>query len=290
MNATPMTGSTTTGRATEHEAAVADAPTAGRLEYGTWCFVELQTPNPAAANMFYGGVFASPGADSQPPAASACSFPRDGVAVAALADDTARWVPYVLVDSVEEKTAHAQALEATIVTAPATRSGIGRHAVLRDPFGAIIGLCEAPAPRLPYKDTQPGAVRWIELLGGDKRKAGPFYAELFGWTYEDTPNYGIRYAMFQREAESVAGLLPSGLITALLGADPLRPQQGLWHVMFAVNDCDAGVAAARALGGVCDFGPRLIPSVGETAFLADPNGAAFALIRPPLPDERRERR
>ncbi len=64
----------------------------------------------------------------------------------------------------------------------------------------------------------------------------------------------------------------------------IRPEWGddiqpMWATYFSVDDCDACVERAVALGASL-LAPSLeIPDVGRFAWLADPRGAAFAVIR-----------
>jgi predicted enzyme related to lactoylglutathione lyase len=48
----------------------------------------------------------------------------------------------------------------------------------------------------------------------------------------------------------------------------------------AVEDADATLKQAAALGGKAEFGPREIPGVGRFAVLSDPAGAHFAILQP----------
>jgi uncharacterized protein len=50
-----------------------------------------------------------------------------------------------------------------------------------------------------------------------------------------------------------------------------------WLAYFAVEDCDAAVATARANGGSVFVPPMDIPP-GRFSVLADPHGAIFAVI------------
>jgi predicted enzyme related to lactoylglutathione lyase len=46
-----------------------------------------------------------------------------------------------------------------------------------------------------------------------------------------------------------------------------------------VDDCDAAVAKAQALGGAVTMPARDFPGVGRIALLKDPQGAHFYVIR-----------
>jgi predicted enzyme related to lactoylglutathione lyase len=53
-----------------------------------------------------------------------------------------------------------------------------------------------------------------------------------------------------------------------------------WVVYFAVDDCDATVATARANGASVLAEPMDLPEVGRMAALTDPQGAAFSILQP----------
>lgn len=57
-----------------------------------------------------------------------------------------------------------------------------------------------------------------------------------------------------------------------------------WLPYFAVEDVDATLADAERLGGRVTLAPMDVENVGRIANLADPAGAAFAVIKPaPMP-------
>jgi predicted enzyme related to lactoylglutathione lyase len=58
---------------------------------------------------------------------------------------------------------------------------------------------------------------------------------------------------------------------------PIPPH---WLVYFAVDDCDAKVQKATELGARVMKPAENIPGVGRFAILTDPQGAAFALLKP----------
>ena len=53
-----------------------------------------------------------------------------------------------------------------------------------------------------------------------------------------------------------------------------------WGVVFAVADCDATVAKARALGATVTNEPMDMP-IGRFAGLVDLQGASFTVMQPP---------
>ena len=59
-----------------------------------------------------------------------------------------------------------------------------------------------------------------------------------------------------------------------------RNLPSMWLPYVAVDDCDATARQAAALGGEVLAAPVDVPGVGRYAVLADPLGAAIAVITP----------
>jgi predicted enzyme related to lactoylglutathione lyase len=68
-----------------------------------------------------------------------------------------------------------------------------------------------------------------------------------------------------------------GLVELQEGMEPC------WIPYFAVADADATVSAAQGAGGSVLMAAADVPDVGRIAWLADPFGAAFALLKPNPP-------
>ncbi len=112
---------------------------------------------------------------------------------------------------------------------------------------------------------------WYELITPDAGAAERFYGNVLGWRFERmpaTPEMDYRIALADRAG--VAGLMqqPEGQEM------PLR-----WLVYFGVEDVDRSVRDAEQAGASARVPPTDIPDVGRFAFLADPQGALFYLMR-----------
>jgi len=163
-------------------------------------------------------------------------------------------------------------LRASVIAPPFDMEGFARKAVIQDPAGGVVGLWEAHGHQGAAVLDRPGSIWWAELVTRDVHGAKTFYSSLLGWKPVDTLKYGIRYSVFKRGEESVAGLLP-------IGADwgPVSPY---WQILFAVEECDAAVDRAKAAGGSLIFGPNDIPNAGRAAIIGDPGGAIFVVMQP----------
>ena len=82
----------------------------------------------------------------------------------------------------------------------------------------------------------------------------------------------MEYTIFNNQDKGIGGMYQ---ITPEMG--PIPPH---WMVYFAVEDCDAAVQKASGLGANVMRPAEDIPGVGRFAILTDPQGAAFALLKP----------
>ena len=181
------------------------------------------------------------------------------------------WLCYVGVESVDATVDKAKALGGTVAMGPLDVMEHGRMAVLQDPTGASFALWEAKEHCGHQVENENGATCWFELLTDDTKKAGTFYADLFGWQVDDQDVGPIRYMMFMHGERPAAGMMKK---TEEMGEGP-----SCWMVYFSVGDCDESVQTAEALGAQVFAPPMDIDEVGRMAVLADPLGAVFSIIR-----------
>ena len=242
---------------------------------GTFCFAELNTPDLERAKRFYGELLGWTAFDV-PSAAGGYSLMRLGAQDVAGLHRTAQgpqsWLQYISVESADRTGARAEELGARVRTAPFDVPGVGRVAVLEDPAGGTVALWEAKGHTGARLIEEPGTMWWNKLLVHDAAAARHFYCDLFGWTTTETRVPNGPYTIFKVGEQSVAGLMT-------IGRDwgAVTPH---WQVFFAVRDCDASIAQARALGGSLVFGPQEVPKAGRFAVLADSGSAPFAIMCP----------
>jgi len=190
----------------------------------------------------------------------------------ALPGERARWLAYLSVDDVDAAFAAALAAGAHPVERPADHGEVGRGAKVLDPSGAVLALWKsARGDRPDVARTERGDWYWNELWTADEIGAIAFYQRVAGYTHESMDMGALgTYYIFKKDGVSRAGMMRS--------ADPRAPS--MWLPYVAVDDCDATAEAARRLGGVVLNPPSDVPGVGRIATLADPVGAAIAVIRP----------
>jgi len=244
-------------------------------EHGVPCWVDLSTPDPAAAVGFYTGLF---GWDVQvgPPEAGGYGMAMlKGRAAAGIGPQQNPgppvWNTYVNVDDAEAVASLVPANGGTVVAEPFDVMTFGRMAVFADPAGAVISVWQAGEMWGAGIVNEPGAYSWSELMTTDTAGAESFYGAVFGWGAETHGEGPGGYTEWQVGGRSVGGMMakPPGMPAEV---------PSMWTVYFAVDDTDAAVAKATELGGTVRMPPRDIEP-GRFAVLADPTGAAFSVIK-----------
>ena len=242
-----------------------------RTEYapGTPSWIDLGTPDLAAATKFYGDLFGwTVDADDRAEAGGYAMARLDGKDVAGLGpqmntDVPPFWAVYVSVADADATVARATVHGATVVVEPMDVFELGRFAVLQDPLGSFISVWQPMQHIGARLVNQNGTFGWNELATTDIVRSREFYEPVFDWSVQDgTPEGG---AIF-----TVGGEMVCGAHAAEPGEFPA------WSVWFTVDDCDATTAKVTELGGSVLVPPSDM-SFGRGAVVADPQGAAFGL-------------
>lgn len=118
------------------------------------------------------------------------------------------------------------------------------------------------------EDRTPGIFSWRELVSKDPGASKDFYTKLLGWTSQDMEMPNGTYTMFMVGDRPVAGLVQ-------LPAEKAEAST-TWIDYITVEDLDATVAKAEALGAKVCMPPAEVPGKGRFAGLADPQGAPIA--------------
>jgi predicted enzyme related to lactoylglutathione lyase len=119
----------------------------------------------------------------------------------------------------------------------------------------------------------PGVPCWIDTTQPDPDAAIAFYADLFGWEYENVmpPGSPGKYYIGRIRGGDVAGV----------GSQPEgAPPNPAWNTYVWVEDADDTAAKVRAAGGGVIMEPGDVMDSGRTAVFTDPEGAAFSVWQP----------
>ena len=245
-------------------------------EPGTFCWTDLNTSDLDAAINLYKELFGWDVAKEDLPDGSVYTLFRlrgKDVAAASLLRPDQKGVPphwnvYVTVDDAEQTAKQAEAAGGSIVAPAFDVMEYGRMAVIADPTGAIFCVWEPGTNIGAHLLGEPGAMSWTELLTNDTDKAGAFYAELFGYALTPFGPDGS-YTVFTKGETQIAGMMK-----------PPMEMPPNWGVYFTTEDVDGVTEKVKAAGGQVYMGPEDMGEVGRISVLADPQGAAFGVIKP----------
>lgn len=164
-----------------------------------------------------------------------------------------------------------------VLEGPVHVPGRGRVIIGMDPTGGVIGFWQ-PTHRWMVHTTGPGSLSWAELNTWDGPAADEFFAKMFGYRQRQIGDgRSTDYTIWTRGGRMMLGRLQ-------MNEDWASPDDvgAHWLPHFAVDPrtgTDATVDRVLELGGWVDFDPY-DSELGRIARVADPAGAAFALIDP----------
>lgn len=245
-------------------------------EEGTPCWIDIGTPDVAAAGAFYTALFGWE-IDYGPEEMGFYSMARlKGRDVAALGSQQIPgmvvWTTYLAVADVEATVAKVPAAGGTVIVEPMDVMTFGRMAVIADPGGAVVSLWQAGDHRGAGLVNEPGTLVWNELTTRAVEASRAFYAAIVGLDAPRTEMADMEYYEFHTgSGRTVGGLMP------MIGEmwPPELPNH--WMVYFGVTDTDATAARCLELGGQVPVPPTNIPP-GRFAVLSDPQGGHFSII------------
>lgn len=249
---------------------------------GSFCWIELVTPDQNASKQFYQSLFGWDASDFPiGPDETYTTFRLQGSDAAAAfkmnADLKARGVPphwgiYITVTSADDAAAKAAELGGKVVAPPFDVFDFGRGAVLQDPTGATFSLWQAKQHKGIGIKGVPGTLCWADLNTPDQEGAAAFYRKLFGWEIMAGENDKSGYLHIKNGEEFIGGVSPA------VYSNPNVPPH--WMLYFLVDECDASAAKAKELGANLIMGPMTMEGVGRMAIASDPQSAVFALFQP----------
>lgn len=255
--------------------AINPTPT-GNLNPGQVVWHEIVTPDVAASQKFYGGLFGwtfrsieSDGLDYSiamfgPRPVAGFFRPEDwrGRTVAA------EWVQFFSVADVDATLERITAAGGSVIGGPENVPQRGRMALAEDPEGASFGVLRSTSGD-PDDTLDPphNNFLWNELWTNDMGAAAGFYGAAIGLDAEVLPREAGDYLLFASDGKRRAG----GFQIPQANIEPT------WLPTVRVADIKATVAKARQLGGEVVLEPRWDVVDGKVAIIADPQGAAVTV-------------
>lgn len=142
-------------------------------------------------------------------------------------------------------------------------------------LGGCIAVTAAETLKLPPLTTVSGSPRlpgkfvWADLVTDDVPAARKFYAQMFGWTFQDFGNYSIA----ANDERPVCGLFQR---TRPANQPEARPR---WFGYVSVGSVEKAQRALTKGGGRVVAAPQKMPRRGEQAVFADAEGAVFGVVK-----------
>ena len=250
--------------------------------HGRFIWYELITPDPDAAERFYGEVVGwhydhmSGGGMSY----TVAKANGDGLGGIMQIPEEAKamgvppnWSGYICVDDCDAAAAKIKSLGGQVIRAPDDIPDIGRFAVVADPHGAVFEIMK-PLPMDPPRPHAPqgteGHTAWHELYAGDLEAEFKFYEAMFGWRKAETHDMGPMgtYQLFANQDGVIGGMM----------AKPANVPRPGWLYYTQVGQIDAAADRIRHAGGKIANGPMEVPGGAWIIQGVDPQGAMFAVV------------
>jgi len=249
---------------------------------GKVIFVELVTPDLAAAERFYAGLFGWTFHDIQAGGTEYAEAFLDGSPVAGLIQKNIpagehrqpAWLSFFAVGDVDAAKKVALQNAAKVLFEPHTIPDRGREAVFADPQGAVFAVLSSSSGNPPDVLASPGEWIWTSLITSDPDTDAAFYQKLFDYEVFELPTSdGSQHLLLASDnyARASVNTLPAN-------KPNVHPH---WLDYVRVENTVKMTAKAVALGGRVLVEPRIDRQGGKVAVVADPSGAPFGLLEWP---------
>lgn len=240
---------------------------------GAPIWLDLASSDRDRATEFYSRVFGWESIGSGPEFDNYVTFTLHGERIAGLAGvqpgQSDAWLTYLATEDADATSA-AIVESGGHVVVNHTIADLGSMVVALDTTGATVGAWQ-PGTHTGFGYlAEPGAPAWFELHAKDYAAAVPFYESAFGWSTDVLGN-SDEFRMVTFGSPPFAGIYDAS-------NNPDDPVSR-WLPYLLVADTDAAVALIVELGGTQRSAVTDSP-YGRQANVADPSGAAFAIIEP----------
>jgi uncharacterized protein len=272
-------GGATLARGADFQLPALNSPPSGEHHVGKMIWADLVTPDLAAAEKFYAGLF---GWTFQPVRAGEVNYavamlegrPIGGLvekAIPAGQHQQSAWLTFLAtsdVDSVKKlAVSHGAKVLADIKSYPMR----GRQCVLSDPEGAVFALLASSSGDTPDYLPASGDWIWSSLHAKDAGAEAAFYQNLLGYDVFDQPSDdGLEHLVLSTDnyARASANDLAQGS----------AHRRSHWLNFVRVENAADTAAKVVAMGGRVLVEPRVDRHGGMLAVVADPAGAPFGLM------------
>src|SRR5271169_5610358 len=254
-------------------------PASQEHHVGKLVFVELVTPDLAAAKQFYAGLFGWTFHEIQGGETAYAEAFLDGSPVGGLIQKNLpaskhrrpAWLSFFSVGDVEAAKKAALKNGGTVLFEPHSLPDRGQEAVFVDPQGAVFAVLASTSGDPPDVLAATGEWIWTSLITSDPDTDAAFYQALFDYDVFELPaTEGVQHLLLASDnyARASVNTLPTN-----------RPNaHPYWLNYVRVEDTVKMAAKVVALGGRVLVEPRIDRHGGKVAVVADPLGATFGLL------------
>ncbi len=262
-------------------------PASQERHVGKLIFVELVTPDLAAAKKFYGGLLGWTFRDIRTGGIVYAEALLNGRPVAGLIHKNLpageqrqpTWLSFFSVGDVDAARKTALQKGGKVLFEPHNIPDRGREAVFADPQGAVFVAIASSNGDPPDVLAEPGEWIWSSLITSDPDNGAAFYQMLFDYEVFELPS-----------SEHAEHLLLASDSYARASVNTLPASKPNFHPHWLnyirVEDAVKMTEKVVALGGRVLVAPRADRHGGKVAVVADPLGAHFGLLEWPATESK----
>lgn len=272
-------GNAMLARGADFQLPALNSPPSAEHHAGKMIWADLVTPDLAAAEKFYGGLF---GWTFQPIHAGDTNYavamldgrPIGGLvqkAIPAGQHQQSAWLTFLAANDVDGVKKLAVSHGAKVLSDIKSYPMRGRQCVLSDPEGAVFALLASSSGDTPDYLPATGDWIWSSLHAKDAGAEAAFYQNLLGYDVFDLPSDdGLEHLILSTDdyARASANDLEQGSAR----------RRSHWLNFVRVENAAQSAAKAVTMGGRVLVEPRVDRHGGMLAVIADPAGAPVGLM------------
>jgi predicted enzyme related to lactoylglutathione lyase len=272
-----LLGGAALARGADFQLPALNSPPSSEHHAGKMIWADLVTPDLAAAEKFYGGLF---GWTFQLIHAGDVNYAvamLDGRPIAGLvekpipAGQQSAWLTFLATNNVDDTKRLAVSHGAKVLKDIKSYPARGRQCVLSDPEGAVFALLTSSSGDTPDYLPDIGDWIWTSLHAKDAGAEAAFYQDLLGYDVFDQPSDdGLEHLILSTDNYARASAND-------LERDKAR-RRSHWLNFVRVENTAETAAKVVAMGGRVLVQPRADRHGGMLAVVADPAGAPFGLM------------
>lgn len=255
-----------------------NSPPSGEQLPGKFIWFDMATPAIDAQRSFYGDLF---GWTFETPFRTEDGYvlvKNDGQAIAGMfrfeppegEQDGATWIALMSVPDPDAAAGVVRSNGGSIEIGAADVPGRGRHALFRDPAGAIFGVLRSDSGDPPDEEIGIGGIIWVDLFARDIEAMEQFYLALAPY---EVAERDITDEL-SRKILSAHGMPRAGIVPVDEEAN-----RSAWVPYVRVEDVAATLEKVVAGGGFAIVQPNEQLYDGNVALFVDPNGGVTGIVR-----------